>query len=95
MNKEHIHKYLKVILGGRRVVRRDGKRFIEKCSGYEVFKCVVPGCNHFISSELILGRIGQCWKCNENLTLSPENTKLKKPTHIWCRKTREKKENAA
>lgn len=87
---QHTHKYQLVILGGRRVVMRDGKKFIEKCSGYEVFRCVIVGCTHWLAKELVEGRKSICWVCGEELVLNKENTRLKHPTHVWCRKIREK-----
>lgn len=87
----HVHKYRRVLLGGTKVVRRDGRRYLEKCPGTEVFKCMIPGCPHYLSRELAVGRDSVCWKCGETLTLNMENTTLKNPTHLYCRKTREDK----
>lgn len=88
--KTHIHKYKKAILGGRRIVKKDGKRYIESCGGYEVFKCALPGCTHFVSRELADGRQSLCWNCGGELILNAENLTLVKPTHRECRKTRGK-----
>lgn len=85
----HVHKYMRVIIGGRKIVVRDGKKYIEKTGGTEVFKCMIPGCSHFKVRELVLGAQSICWKCGGELILNMENTTLKKPTHLWCRKTRE------
>jgi hypothetical protein len=92
MKKEkqtHIHKFEKIILGGRKIIRKEGKRYIEKCGGTEVMKCMLPGCKTWILFELACGQPTRCWQCNEELILSKENMKLKKPTHIWCRRVRE------
>ena len=86
----HTHKYQLVILGGRRVVKREGKKYIEKCGGYEVFRCMITGCTHWIARELATGRKSLCWVCGEELILNKENTNLKFPTHVYCRKIRER-----
>ena len=88
-SNEHVHKYQLITLGGTRVVKKDGQKHIEKCSGYIVFKCMIPNCTHFISKDLVIGRKSICWKCNEPVVLNTENTRLKKPTHVECRKLRE------
>ena len=87
----HNHKYIRVLVGGRRVVidvDNEGKkhRRIERTGGYEVYRCVYPGCGSFVPTELAPGVISTCWKCGEELVLTLENIHLKKPTHIWCRK---------
>ena len=92
--RDHIHKYIRVLVGGRRISYvkdpETGKsqRVIEKVGGYEVFKCMFPGCTHFIPKELALGRISVCWNCGEELLLTPDCLMLKKPTHLQCRKKR-------
>lgn len=83
---DHVHKYYRTELGKTRVVRKDGKRYLEKKPGYPVFKCALPGCPHFIARELAIGRKSVCWKCNGEMVLNMENTTLKKPTHKECRR---------
>ena len=85
MNK-HIHKYMKVILGGRRIVIKDGRRYIEKTGGYPVMKCTVPKCTHYIAQDLAIGRSTICWKCGNEFVLNSENVQLKRPLCYECRK---------
>jgi hypothetical protein len=90
--KSHVHKYMRVKYGGRRIVKDpDGSRRIIKDpkSVNEVFKCMVPGCTSFMPRELVMGSLSLCWVCNHVLVLTGENTKLRKPTHEFCRKVRE------
>jgi hypothetical protein len=89
LKEEHTHKYQKILLGGRRIVKKDGKKYIEKCGGYEIFKCMMPGCRTWKATELVIGDTSLCWVCGGKLTLTTENTRLKRPTHTYCRKTRE------
>ena len=28
-----------------------------------IYKCVMPGCSHFIQKSLIEGRVSVCWRC--------------------------------
>lgn len=45
----HIHKYKRI-------------RFK---SGHTIFRCMLPGCSHFIREELLQGREAICWKCKK------------------------------
>jgi hypothetical protein len=87
---DHVHKFMRVSLGSTRVVKDDkGRRHLEKKPGYEVFKCMIPGCKSFMPREIVIGKISQCWNCEKELILDMQNTVLKKPTHEQCRKVRE------
>lgn len=69
--QDHVHKYKLVIISSR--------------TGYKAFKCQVPGCTRFIARNLVVGEKTICWKCNNELILTMENTTLVKPTHLECR----------
>lgn len=88
MSEDHVHKYIRVILGGKKIVRIDGKRFIKPKEGYVVYKCILPGCNHYVPRELAVGRKSICWFCGGELVLNMENTTKKKPTHVYCRRSK-------
>jgi len=88
--QDHTHKYYRVLVGSRKIVIKNGKRYLEKGDGREVFKCAVPGCPTFKLKELAIGDKSICWTCGEELILNTENTRLKKPTHITCRRMRDK-----
>lgn len=100
MNKRipHIHKYKKVIVGlQRKVVKNeDGSRSLVRKKGWEVYKCMQPGCTCYKPRELVVGEYSLCWKCNEPLVMNMENTTLVRPTHKDCRekKTEKRKEVA-
>lgn len=55
-----------------------------KDSGYEVYKCMIPACTHFIRKELAIGNLTICWGCGNEFVLTP-NRMIKKPT-CGCKK---------
>lgn len=71
MNKyqEHAHKYVRVRLG-----KKD----------YIVFRCVRPGCAHYIRQELVIGKIAQCWRCGDEFVMNQKTAMLKKPHCTKC-----------
>lgn len=79
---EHIHKYERCRLGS------------FKKSGHEIYKCVIPGCPHYmIDMEAVVGRLSQCW--GEDCTNEVEMTrfivfseKRKRPICSSCKEER-------
>ena len=69
MKSNHIHKYERVRLGR---------------GGYKVFKCMLPGCPHYIRKELVVARESLCWRCNEPMILSVRDVEYKRPHHKGC-----------
>lgn len=55
--EKHIHKY---------------KRFLVGKGGHMIFRCMIPGCSHFIpNKELVIGAISQCWgDCGNTVILN-------------------------
>jgi hypothetical protein len=50
---DHTHKYQRTRLGS------------FKKSGHEIYKCMIPGCPHYmIDMEAVVGRYSQCWGIN-------------------------------
>ena len=86
---KHIHKYQRILLGAKKIAKKDGKRYIERCAGTEYMKCMFPGCSHFILLELAIGRESICWACEDVLILNKENMTRTKPTHKDCRRKKE------
>lgn len=86
--QEHIHKYRRIIVGNTKVIYKDGKRYLEKCPGTVVMKCI--SCPVYKKIELMEGHKSLCWRCGKVLVLNQENLKLVKPTHITCRRVKEK-----
>ena len=54
----HLHKYRKVKMG--------------KNKDYLVYSCQDPGCSHYISPTLLVGKIARCYLCNEAFVIDRE-----------------------
>lgn len=81
----HVHKYIAMVLGGRRIIRaKDGSKRIVKKSGYPIFKCTIPGCTHYVPAELALGRESICWVCGKVMVITQRSLRLKRPHHYEC-----------
>jgi len=70
---KHYHKYIRVPLNKKR-----------KIDGARVFKCITPGCTHFMAENLVEGRPSLCWVCDELFTMTKKAMKLKKPHCDKC-----------
>lgn len=70
----HIHKYKKILLGHR----------------YTVFRCMQPGCTHYLHHSLIVGKFSVCWRCSGVFVISGKHKKLTKMHCDNCtKKTKE------
>ena len=69
---KHIHKYVR-------------KKFGSK--GFIIYRCILPGCTHFISADLIIGRESICNKCDKPFIITI-NLALARPHCIDCTKGR-------
>lgn len=64
------HKYQKKILG----------------KDYLVYKCVNPGCSHYISSELVVGKIAVCFRCDNKFVVTQDQVrKGKEMLKLHCK----------
>jgi len=68
----HFHKYERTKIG----------------ENYFVFKCMVPGCNHYIQRKLAVNRIAACWRCDQPFILTKYSLKRKRPHCINCTKSK-------
>lgn len=66
---KHIHKYQRIGLGK---------------NGYEVYKCQIPGCSHYIQPELVVGRLSLCCRCGTEITMTHSHARLVKPLCLNC-----------
>jgi hypothetical protein len=68
---KHTHKYER---------RKLGK------NSHIVFVCVLPGCSHNVSEELVKGRKSICWVCGEEfiVTKPRKNPIPKRPHCLTC-----------
>jgi hypothetical protein len=69
MKSEHVHKYKRVKLGSK---------------GYTVYKCMKPGCTHYIRQELVTGMKTICWRCEQEQIMSPKMATQAKPHCLEC-----------
>ena len=51
-----------------------------------IFKCMIPGCAHYIRKELAENRFSLCWRCNEIFVMTKVQLLLKKPHCLTCTK---------
>jgi hypothetical protein len=88
MINHEVHKYMRILVGGTKIVKRDGKRYIEKTGGTPIYKCMIPGCGHYLTREMVLGRLSICWKCGGQMVMSAYSVTLKKPHHRECTRSK-------
>src|SRR4051812_24615942 len=66
------HKYIRKKLG--------------KKKDYIVFACQHPACSHYISADLIVGKLSQCNRCNTPFRMTKTAAKKLKPHCKDCTK---------
>jgi hypothetical protein len=67
---QHLHKYERVRLGAK--------------GSYVVFRCILPGCPHYIRKELAAGKACLCNRCNSPMVLDSRAMSLQKPHCNAC-----------
>lgn len=50
----------------------------------EIYKCVLPGCPHYISPDLVLGRFSECWECKMTFIMNEKSITRLKPKCNTC-----------
>ncbi len=55
----HVHKYKRDVLG----------------KDYEIYRCVLPGCTHYIPASMIKGKFSICWRCGEPFVIKLKHSK--------------------
>ena len=78
-NHEGPHKYIK-------------KRIGSKESPYVVWKCMIPGCTHYIKFELGENRHTICWRCGGVVVLTKLVMELTRPHCNKCTKGKKKED---
>jgi formylmethanofuran dehydrogenase subunit E len=69
---DHLHKYKRIKLG----------------NGYKVYKCINPGCSHYVSVKLVEGQICQCNRCGQPMVMDRAAMQLARPHCYSCTKSR-------
>jgi hypothetical protein len=75
LNSQHIHRYEKAVLG----------------KDYQIWKCNIPGCSHYIPRKLGKGRLTLCNRCDKEMVLDAFSMQFAKPHCVDC--THSKREN--
>jgi len=82
MNK-HVHKYERTELGKK---------------GYEIYKCRLPDCPHYVPVAIATGRLSLCWaNCGNAVMLTQEmvnHDKVWRPLCDTCKKLRAERRKA-
>lgn len=72
----------------------------EKLGKQIIYRCMQPGCSHYIHPKLAVGRVSVCHYCGESFVMTKKSITLKKPHCLNCTvahnaKPRPKEEEAA
>lgn len=83
MKAQHIHRFQRVNLGKETYDRKTKTYKKEK---YIVFRCIKPGCPHYIRQRLLLNRVAECNICGEPFIISKQAVLMAKPHCANCTK---------
>ncbi len=72
----NIHKY--------RRFRRSAAEI--KAGKLVIFRCIRPGCSHFVTRNFVIGRLAECWACGLTFAMSEKSLQMK--PHCGCRVTK-------
>ncbi len=62
-----------------------------KSSG--IFRCMLPGCRHYLTKEFAEGAISSCYRCGNDFILNKRNMALETPHCNSCTTRRNIKES--
>lgn len=84
MPDHKVHKYQLVYLGRKVKGRGTNKKIIKE--GTPVWRCMLLNCPHYLSdSDLLVGRVSECWKCGKPFEIKRFNMERVRPTCNECR----------
>lgn len=49
-----------------------------------IFKCMRPGCTHYLHPEMMKGQDSICWSCGDIFMMNPDKLRRKKPKCDKC-----------
>ena len=67
--KKHVHKYRRTTLGMKK---------------WKIFRCIKPGCSHYIDAGLIIGKISVCPRCGDPFIIDKSLSLLALPHCHEC-----------
>jgi len=65
------HKYQRILVRGGKSVNT------------YLWRCMHPGCRHYLTEQFIIGAICECWRCEKDFVID-KKTALKKPHCREC-----------
>jgi hypothetical protein len=68
------------------------QRFRLKQSGKVVYRCMIPGCTHYLFEEFALGQKSICNRCDKEFVMTRAAMDLKKPHCLECTRGYKKKD---
>lgn len=76
VNHKGPHKYLRI----------KWKSRVSAGDPYIIYKCMIPGCTHYVPRDLVVGNESICWKCGDSFQMSLATANLAKPHCLKCTK---------
>jgi len=73
----HVHRYKRMILGN---------------GTYKIYKCIIPGCTHYLPVHLAENALCECNRCGEPMIMTKVAMTLARPHCLECTKTTRKKQ---
>lgn len=73
---KHLHRYKRITLG----------------NDYKVYKCIKPGCTHYIAVYMSEGALCECNRCGEPMVITKAAMLLARPHCQNCTKKTKKQE---
>jgi len=64
----------------------------KKIKKSEIFRCIKPGCRHYLRKEFAIGAISICPRCGGTFQLNNRNMKLEMPHCADCTQRRNQSE---
>lgn len=61
-----------------------------KPSGRIIYRCVIPGCTHYLFEEVVAGQQSICNRCEKEFVLTKAAMKRSKPHCLECTRGRER-----
>lgn len=51
---------------------------VKTAAGTIIWRCMKPGCSHYLRNIFIVGAVSECWRCDSEFVID-KTTALKKP----------------
>lgn len=77
-------------MAGTKHLHRYERAFLGKKGTYEVFRCNLPECTHYLPKRLVKGKLSICNRCGGELIMDTRSMNLEKPHCVDCIQVRSK-----